>query len=72
MTFVLFTADDLNAGFAEDDDLTVAGFDFDTGGQVVVRFDGGLARALRRAGLCRQSMTIDVDTEPAATILARD
>jgi hypothetical protein len=72
MTMVTFTAADLNAGFAEDGDLTVAGTDADTGGQVVVRFDGGLASALRAVGLGGGGVSVLVDTEPAATVLHRD
>ena len=66
------TAADLNGGLAEDDDLTVTGTDPATGETVVVRFDGGLARNLRRAGLRGHGYTVDpVETEPAATILHR-
>ena len=68
---VKFIAADLNAGHAEDGDLTVSGTDADTGNLVVVRFDGGLARALRRYGLRRLGAAVNVSADPAATILSR-
>jgi hypothetical protein len=70
-TIARFTAADLAGGFLEDDELTAAGTDADTGDQLVVRFGGGLARSMRRSLLRREDTSVWIDAEPAATILSR-